>query len=218
MKKKILASLATLCMLIALSGCSDGKKDFGAFEKLVDDGLIAVEVGVINECAETVSGAIAIPPYIAAIQKFAFSRCDRLESVYISGGTEYIGLCAFTDCTMLSEVYMESGIESIGQSAFDNCKGLKKITLSDTIQKIHIGAFSRCTSLTTITIPDSVEFIGSGAFDDCTALTTVHLGNGIRGVKEDFFDGCTNLTNITYKGKTYSYETRDALYDAINDQ
>ena len=189
--------------------------DFSEFEQLVDKGLILVKVGVITDCAESITGDIAIPDYIAEIGEFAFSNCDKIESVYVSGSTERIGLSAFGRCTGLTSVTIDSGVTTISQSAFSQCSNITELVIPDTVNDIYGAAFYGCEGLTDVELL-GIEYIGELAFADCTSLTNVSIGDSIRSIDERAFEDCTSLTNVTYNGVTYSYENIDELYDAIN--
>lgn len=62
---------------------------------------------------------------------------------------------------------------------------------------------------------DCMTYIGYCAFKNCTSLTSINLPDCVTYIDEDAFSGCTNLKNVTYKGKSYSYDNIDELYSAI---
>lgn len=62
-----------------------------------------------------------------------------------------------------------------------------------------------------------VKQIGSAwnGFKDNTDITSVTIPDSVTKIGDLVFDDCKNI-QATYKGKTYKYANRNALYKAIN--
>ncbi len=113
-------------------------------------------------------------------------------------------------------INIPKSVTEIGYGAFSDCTSLTSITIPDSVTEIGEYAFAGC-SLTSVTIPDSVTEIGEYAFSVCRSLTSVTIPDSVTSIIGDgAFWACTSLTSATYKGKTYSYNNIDELYDAIN--
>ncbi len=141
-----------------------------------------------------------------AIRQSCFGGCTSLTSVIIGTNVKAIDAWAFSNCQSLSSINL-SGIETIS-SSFDGCSSLTSIDLSSCIT-IGSEAFNRCTSLTSIDL-SSCTSIGKEAFKNCTSLTTITLGSNIT-LGSYVFAGCTSLTTInnthyiTQMGSTNDY-------------
>ncbi len=146
-----------------------------------------------------------------------FLDCTSLTSITLPARVTEIDDRAFLGCTSLTSITLPDNVTEIPLMAFADCTSLTSINIPDTVTKINASAFSNCTSLTSVTIPDSVTLICDEAFSGCTSLTSVTIPDIVQIVHTPF-DGCTNLKKATYRGKTYSYENIDDLYDAINDR
>lgn len=137
-----------------------------------------------------------------------FTKCPKLESVYIGENVETIPGVTFQDCTALKYVHIQgSKIKKIGKSAFSNCKNLTTFDFSESLEYIGEYAFSGCCSLKDINFPKSLKEIGSSSFITCASLTEVtipenvtKLGYGIFGSSENIKKINFNATNCTSMG------------------
>lgn len=140
-------------MIIAISittGCSIGNN----FDKLVEDGMITVQLGnMITDCSETLSGELIIPNSINKISP-----------------------CAFQLCTRIQKVVLPTGLETISNMIFLNCTSLESVSIPHTVTSIQEGAFYGCSNLKTLHIPDSVTRIGNIAFDGCINISVIYKG------------------------------------------
>lgn len=107
-----------------------------------------------------------------AIRQSCFSGCTSLTSVIIGTNVKAIDDWAFSNCQSLSSINL-SGIETIS-SSFGGCSSLTSIDLSSCIT-IGSDAFSGCTSLQTVKLGSNLTTIGSNAFKNCSALTTIQV-------------------------------------------
>ena len=154
------------------------------------------------------------------INAYAFSRCQSLESITVSGNMERIDSYAFLDCvnlkslsvtgmvdkicegafercTSLEELHIGNGVTAIGNYAFSGCTGLKELTIPSSVTQVGVSAFRNCTGLQTLIIPDSVETVGSFAFEGCTGLSEAVIGSQLREFSEGMFADCTGLARVT---------------------
>lgn len=159
-------------------------------------------------------GKITIPDNVIYIGAYAFKNNTSLTSVTIPNSVTEIELGAFECCVSLTNVTIRSGVTSIGDNAFWECTSLKNITIPDSVTEIGWGAFEDCKSLTSITIPNSVTKIGMWAFSGCTSLINATLPNRSIAIYDGAFEDCKSI-KVTYKGKTYTYDNINAIYNVF---
>lgn len=100
------------------------------------------------------------------------------------------------------------------QGAFAQCYDLTSVTIPYGVKRIGYSSFQRRTKLTEVIIPDSVTEIGDLAFAQCDKLKNITLPNSVTKIEKGSFAAC--YATITYKGKTYTSDNYDALYNAVN--
>ncbi|MBE6976557.1 MAG: TIR domain-containing protein [Ruminococcaceae bacterium] len=134
---------------------------------------------------------------VTRIGDYAFSYCDKLQSVTIPKGVISIGQSTFHGCTSLQSVTLPEGITSIGDSAFDHCYDLQSVTIPESVTSIGNRAFQFCRSLQSVTIPEGVTSIGQSTFHGCTSLQSVTLPEGVTNITESAFAECSSLKSVT---------------------
>lgn len=155
-----------------------------------------------------------VPVGIKEIAPFAFSGCNRLQSVGVVWGCEKIGQNAFLNCKGLSKVSLPIALVEIGNYAFYNCTALAAIKMPNTITKeVPYDCFHGCTSLINgvyndhcfyylppnvtgdFEIPGSPERIASYAFQN-GQISSVKIPSSVKVIGESAFSRCSNLVNI----------------------
>jgi len=186
--------------------------------------------GLCEKCT-----GVVIPNSVTSIDWYAFDSCTSLTSVTIPDSVTSIDEGAFYGCTSLTSVTIPDSVTEIGMGAFYECTSLTSVTIPDSVTEIGGSAFSGTPFLTSImknglaivnnilieadesitsaTIPDSVTSIGDEAFWDCTSLTSITIPDSVTSIGWGAFCYCTNI-KVTYKGKTYTYDNIDDLYNA----
>lgn len=94
-----------------------------------------------------------VPSYISEIPQHAFSGCQSIKTVTISGSTQRIGQSAFFGCKSIEVVDMKDGVKQIEGSAFYGCSSLKEVNIPMSITYIGNYAFYKCTSLKSLELP-----------------------------------------------------------------
>ena len=122
----------------------------------------------------------------------------------LSGTDASIGTSAFSNCNSLETVKL-SGVKTIGQNAFYNCRKLTSVELSENLTIIESGVFQSCVALKNIEIPDSVTTIGDNSFKDCTELETVTIGKGCTSVTASAFTADFNLVKFDVSKDNENY-------------
>ena len=146
--------------------------------------LLNKDKTVLIACPQGYQGAYSVPDTVTAIEKYAFSFCDKLTAVSIPRSVRETGAYAFFACRALQSVTAAEGLESIGNWAFGDCDSLTSIHIPNGVTGIGMGAFAECYSLTEITFcGDAPEFVvneyaeSSDAFQGVTATAYYPAGN-----------------------------------------
>lgn len=172
------------------------------------DGL-QIRNGVLMDTVEDITEAV-IPDSVTEISRNAFRNRKNLKSVIIPDSVTEIGDDFFSgsenvvvtykgktydykhiDLLYVAVNYGESGILIKDGVLKGVSKELTEVTIPNGTAIIE-NAFKNCVNLISVTLPDSVHTIDKSAFSDC------------KNVK------------VTHKGKSYSYEQLDDLYNIIN--
>lgn len=111
------------------------------------------------------------------------------------------------------EVTVPEGVIYLEQFVFNGCKSLKKVNLPSSLKKIGNGSFGDCKSLEYIEVPEGVEEIAFYAFKGSSSLKTVILPDSVREVGSDAFKQCGSSYEVHYKGKVYTKDTINELYE-----
>ena len=128
----------------------------------------------------------------------AFSR-SYLGEFIAPDGLEIIDKFAFSDCDYLETVYLSKTIRSVGLDAFEGCHSLKNITIENGADGIHYTAFDR-TYYSNV----NVNHVNEGynvLYADEYMLYTEYGIYGVFGVKEGTYGiasgACLMSKNIT---------------------
>ena len=140
---------------------------------------------------------LTIPENYKVIEKNAFDKMPKLESVTIAGeGLEKIEELAFSECPLLKSVsFGGEGLTSIGNSCFSSCTSLTSINLPNSVSYLGRGAFNGCNSLKITHLPSSLKVINAQTFA-FTAIESIDL-SGIEAIYNQAFWGATSLKQIT---------------------
>lgn len=127
------------------------------------------------------------------MEAYAFTGCDRLQSVKLGNELICIGDFAFAKCSALSTVDGGKKLYVIGDNAFSECTMLGGFELSENVYTIGENAFYGCAALQNINFPEGLETLGDYSFGECTSLREVYLPNGVTGYPEGVFSNCSSL-------------------------
>lgn len=79
---------------------------------------------------------LVLPENMVAIEKLAFTNCEKLESIKFNLLIKSIGVSAFSGCSSLKEIHLPSSLEEIEQEAFADCDKLTKIYYEYTSEQL----------------------------------------------------------------------------------
>jgi len=157
---------------------------------------------------------LVIPSTITSMQKYAFTKCNKLTKVTLNGT---LGGAAFESCKALNTVII-GDTTAIPYSTFQKCISLENVIFPDTLTSIGNNSFAEC-GLKEVSIPASVTTIelnafrannnltkatlygvgGSSAFKNCSNLKTVifDASSTISAIPSNMFEYCESLTTIS---------------------
>ncbi|MCD8048923.1 MAG: leucine-rich repeat protein, partial [Clostridia bacterium] len=117
---------------------------------VIEEGVTSIGSGAFAGQASLTE--VEMPTTLTQIGKYAFYKCNALETFAIPDTVTQIDEGAFSYCTALKEVYLSSGMPQAGYACF-----------------------YECTNLTTVHVPVEVTSLGIGAFYN-TAVTEIYYG------------------------------------------
>ena len=152
--------------------------------------------------------SVDIPQGVTSIGDYAFSRCEKMDSLTINDATTSIGSWAFDECYKLTTLSLGKNITTIGDYAFLDCHKLDNVTIPPSVTSIGKSAFYRCYALTTLSLGENIEKIGSYAFAECGHLTNVTIPEKVKTIEPYTFGWCTSLKYITLPAGLTSFKDR----------
>lgn len=141
-------------------------------------------VTIIGEEAFELTGIISVifPETITTVEKSAFNKCLKLETVYLGNNVSQIDSKAFFNCQSLKTITLPDSLELIGEEAFAYCSELKTVYIGSSIDTLEYGVFKHCKELTEIyfngTIQEWNNISKSDEWDFNTGNYTVYCTNG----------------------------------------
>ncbi len=118
---------------------------------------------------------VVIGEGITEIDGFAFSDCEKVESVVFPSTMKVVH--GFAGCSNLKEITFAEGNEWIEECAFERCMSLEKIVIPKSVTQIMLWAFAGCGNLKEIVLLGDETHIGSEVFAG-TAFVEEQKKNG----------------------------------------
>ena len=97
---------------------------------------------------------LAIPANIQKIARYAFYRCENLQTLHFSG---------------------DGTLREIGERAFERCISLSGISIPDGVRTLGVNLFINCKKLTSLTLPASLVSVNANMLGEGTALTNLYF-------------------------------------------
>jgi hypothetical protein len=176
--------------------------------------------------------SVTLGSFVEKVGAYAFSGCNYLKEVKLSGELKAIGVGAFSDSTGITAIDIPDSVEEIAPYAFLGCVDLAKIELPKDLKIIGAYAFSQCFELSGVSVAEGAaeliidvgvfrgcsaleEFsdggvvtkVGSDAFASCSALKTVSFGAKVNEIGSGAFYGCGNLESIQVDSANETFTT-----------
>ena len=106
-----------------------------------------------------------------------------------------IGKYAFSDCDRLNSIILKEGIDTIDNYAFESCSAIQSVEIPNSVKKLGNGAFSWCSQLGRVKIGNGLTSIEDYTFAG-TALRSVTIPQNITSILDDVFVSCKNLRYV----------------------
>ena len=103
---------------------------------------------------------------------------DRIQTIIIQPGVDYIGNYAFAGCEAVTSVSMPDTVGDIMKGAFQGCRSLESVSIPGKVLSLGSYSFAYCDSLKTITIPKSTRIFDAESFYDCGKLESITVEDG----------------------------------------
>lgn len=145
-------------------------------EGLVEIGPGAFENSKLKE--------LVFPKTLKEIQRYAFSCCRSLTSIFFNESLKDIGVGAFSGCNRLKMIHLQKMMQNISRIAFANCSELGVVYIEESDIKLHIGlqAFYGCRNLNEFNIAVKEIDWGYRIFDGISD-NTININICIRGIE-----------------------------------
>ena len=157
--------------------------------------------------------------WLTTIGKYAFSHCDRLESVTLGDNVTTIGEFAFSHSRKFTSIAIPAKTTNIGTGAFTGCSSLKKILVAPNNPAYSIDGryvlFNKDQTillqvpggiLGSYTLPETVTTIGAYAFTGCNNLTSISIPAAVTTIEDNAFKDCVNLQTIHFSGQKAQWD------------
>ena len=109
-------------------------------------------------------GVLIFDSPVRRIKDKAFIFKHNLLSICLPSSVIEIDKEAFARCTRLQSIDLQNGLSKIGFNAFCRCKNLRSITLPESVLEVEKFAFYHCDNLTNVILLGANTQLGSLAF------------------------------------------------------
>jgi hypothetical protein len=140
---------------------------------------------------------------IIGVGKWAFCHAEKLKTVIIPSGYQYVFSNAFTSLKNLSSIYLSESIEYIsGGDVFMGCDSLREIKVDD-MNSVYV-TIDECILLrdtmelivggSNSDIPEGTKIIGSTAFYGRSNHESIRIPSSVTTIKGFAFGMCENVS------------------------
>ena len=136
--------------------------------------------------------SVVIPDTVTEVGAFAFSTCEKLQSVTLSQNLQILNEEAFGH-TAIASINLPNKLQYIGETAFTWCESLQAITIPSSVKTIGASAFYHCSQLATVTLSEGLEEIGWKVFNE-SLIETVIVPSTVTKIADEAFSGCKIVT------------------------
>lgn len=121
------------------------------------------------------------------IRYYDGNKKNAVGTIVLRDGIRSIDEEQFSKCEKLEKIFLPESVTSIGKFAFHCCSSLKEIKLPDSVNLIGEWAFGSCISLTEIKFPKNLMFIGQKVFYKCDSLSKITYHKNTEKLLKNYF-------------------------------
>lgn len=227
MKKRVLAAMLTLTMVLSLMCGVTVFSAEAAATVVADEGWTNATYDSETQILTNVDGGysfkwtgnntisyngttpitaekVVIPSSVngVAIKKVSsnpFGSGNTVKNVIFSEGIDEFYKPGFSGYTGLETVRLPSTMKTLGQEVFKNCNSLNSINIPNGITSLGNYTFPNCYALKSIELPDSITSLGTGVFSG-TGLESLVVPAGVTYFPKEGVKQCGSLKSIVFKG------------------
>ena len=166
-------------------------------------------------------GDVYIPESVIALERGAFSGCNRMTGINLHN-VNIISKSCFTNCASLKSIYCSDLIKYIGEWAFAYCTALKNISISHKT-KVDNNAFSNCSTSVQIREANDNYVIESDNIYSLMSMVANYSGKIDSIIIDPPYN--SNIDYIGYKDSNYDNgyisfmrERLDIAYKLLSDK
>ena len=211
MKKRLLASLMSLCLIMGLLpttawATGDGDSSSGGTKNnpwnvsAEGENNNVTAYLTTNEIVEATYGDVitlqSVPSETYTLHIEGSGEMQDFVATTVEG--EHVPWAAHKE--QIVNVVIGNGITHIGVRSFDGFTKLKTVDIPEGVSSIGNRAFQK-SGITEITLPSGITKLEDGTFWQCTSLEKINLGN-ITEIGANVFDGCSSLKEVDLSNLT----------------
>lgn len=228
--------LVILLICLALPSLAAAEQDDFAVEPLEDGGVAitryrgkvhkltvpdtldgqavtAVRAGAFRDL--DVLESVALPDSIVTVEDGAFSRCERLASIYVSPNHPALAaidgvlfsksdkrLICYPPAKEGGEYAVPQGIRAIGGGAFEGAARLKSVSIPDSVTEIGVNPFAGCAWLSGLAVAEGNAALSviDGALYDTAARRLVCYPADLNAAEYAVAEGTLVIGDYTFYG------------------
>ena len=169
------------------------------------EGDVRIPRSVYSERYENESGGHVFQ--VRAIERFAFSGCTGVTSIWIPDTVASIGDSAFSDCCNL--VSIDVSVDNESYSSKDGVLFDRSGTMLIKYPEGREGDYI---------VPDGTSAIGEFAFSRCTYLTSLMISDSVSSIESCSIAWCPNLGSVSVSDGNESYSSRDGVLFDVSEK
>ncbi len=209
-KTSVLSVLVFGCLVVLTSG---------GWAQTYTNGNWQYTLNASNEATITSytgeEGPLVVPNQIDShpvkvIGQNVFRENQKITSVTLEEGIEFIDIGAFAYCYALTNVITPDSLKNIEAGAFFGCASISHVRLGNSLTNIGDSAFHRNLSLSNISLPNSLVSIAQGAFSGCWLPGTFYIPSSVTNIGDGILIG-SGVTEIVVHADNQHYVSMEGV-------
>ncbi len=197
--KKLLIALACWASVFAMPITAYAAKDStDTYEYELQDGKAVLTKYATTSNATKIKIPQKVDGYDVIGLEGTFEQNQRIESVVIPDGVEFLGDRTFSCCRKMKTINLPDSLNEIKANCFEY-SGIEKIVLPSSVNNIDRQAFYECDKLVTLEMSNSsITEIPYEVFYGCDSLKYISFPNELTTIGEWSFFNCSSIENLSF--------------------